>query len=50
MRVNSLLSKPAFNSKIKSQNTTDKEKWLGYLAGPAGAWQYLCRWYYTDLA
>lgn len=37
MSVNNLLSKPIFNSKIQSQNTTSKEKWLGYLAGPAGA-------------
>lgn len=37
MSVNTLLKKPVFNSRIQSQNTTAKEKWLGYLAGPAGA-------------
>ena len=26
-----------FNSKIRSKNVTGKEKWLGYLIGPAGA-------------
>ena len=37
MGANTLLKKPIFNSKIASQNITAKEKWLGYLAGPAGA-------------
>ncbi len=32
-----LLGKRIFNSRIQSQNITAKEKWLGYLAGPAGA-------------
>lgn len=32
-----ILGKKAFNSRIHSQNITNKEKWLGYLAGPAGA-------------
>lgn len=31
------LSKPIFNSKIKSKNVTSNEKWLGYLIGPIGA-------------
>lgn len=31
------LSLPIFNSKIKSQNVTKKEKWLGYFLGPCGA-------------
>ena len=31
------LSKRVFNSRIKSKNVTGKEKWLGYLVGPAGA-------------
>ena len=31
------LSAPVFNSKIRSQNVTGKEKWLGYLLGPCGA-------------
>lgn len=37
MKITSLLSKPVFNSRIVSQNTTSAEKWLGYLIGPAGA-------------
>lgn len=37
MAMNSFLSKKIFNSKIQSNNITNKEKWLGYLAGPAGA-------------
>lgn len=37
MSVNSLMKRSVFDSKIQSQNTTAKEKWLGYLAGPAGA-------------
>ena len=32
-----LLSAKIFDSRIQSYNTTAKEKWLGYLAGPAGA-------------
>ena len=32
-----MLSGRVFNSKIKSQNVTGKEKWLGYLLGPCGA-------------
>lgn len=31
------LSSPLLNSRIKSQNTTPAEQWLGYLAGPSGA-------------
>ncbi len=31
------LSGPLLDSRIKSQNTTGKEQWLGYLIGPAGA-------------
>lgn len=31
------LQSPAFNSKITSKDTTGKERWLGYLLGPAGA-------------
>lgn len=37
MSTNSLLKRSVFNSRIVSQNITAKEKWLGYLAGPAGA-------------
>jgi len=32
-----LIDKPIFHSRIKSENITGKEKWLGYLIGPAGA-------------
>lgn len=32
-----LLSSKIFDSRIQSYNTTQKEKFLGYLAGPAGA-------------
>ncbi len=32
-----ILSAKVLNSRIQSHNTTAKEKWLGYLAGPAGA-------------
>ncbi len=32
-----VLSSTFFDSRIKSYNTTAKEKWLGYLVGPAGA-------------
>jgi len=35
--MNKLLEKSIFNSRIKSNNITEKEKWLGYLVGPAGA-------------
>ncbi len=37
MAKSSFLSNKIFDSRIKSQNITNKEKWLGYLAGPAGA-------------
>ena len=32
-----ILSGRLFNSKIKSKNVTEKEKWIGYLIGPSGA-------------
>ena len=32
-----LLKKKIFASRVKSKNVTGKEKWLGYLVGPAGA-------------
>jgi GPH family glycoside/pentoside/hexuronide:cation symporter len=35
MRIQ-FINRPLFDSKIKSGDTTGKEKWLGYLAGPAG--------------
>lgn len=31
-----LLQRKVFDSRIKSQDTTGKERWLGYLFGPAG--------------
>ncbi len=37
MTSGKLLSGRIFNSKIRSQNVTGKEKWLGYLLGPCGA-------------
>ena len=32
-----LLDKKIFDSRVKSEGVTGKEKWLGYLLGPAGA-------------
>ena len=32
-----MLGNRVFNSKVKSKNVTNKEKWLGYLIGPIGA-------------
>lgn len=32
-----LFASPKLDSKIKSANTTNKEKWLGYFLGPVGA-------------
>lgn len=32
-----LLDKKIFDSRVKSESVTGKEKWLGYLLGPAGA-------------
>ena len=32
-----MLDNYVLNSKIKSKNVTNKEKWLGYLIGPIGA-------------
>lgn len=37
MKRKELLSNRIFNSKVHSQNVTQKEKWLGYLLGPCGA-------------
>lgn len=37
MKVGKILNGRIFNSKIRSQNVTEKEKWLGYLLGPCGA-------------
>ncbi|MFV0342493.1 MAG: MFS transporter [Anaerocolumna sp.] len=32
-----LFQKPILSSRIKSQDTTGRERWIGYLLGPAGA-------------
>ena len=32
-----VLSARIFNSKVRSQNVTSQERWLGYLLGPCGA-------------
>ena len=37
MTQGKMLSGRFFNSKVKSQNVTAKEKWLGFLLGPCGA-------------
>lgn len=50
-----MLSGRFFNSKIKSQNVTGKEKWLGFLLGPCGALLFnavmtvYLNVYYTDV-
>lgn len=50
-----MLSGRFFNSKVKSQNVTGKEKWLGYLLGPCGALLFnavmatFLNQYYTDV-
>lgn len=37
MEKGKMLSGRIFNSKVRSQNVTGKEKWFGYLLGPCGA-------------
>ena len=37
MNGETLMSRKIFRSKITSENVTAKERWLGYLLGPAGA-------------
>lgn len=32
-----LMERPVFRSRVQGENVTGKEKWLGYLVGPAGA-------------
>ncbi len=55
MTQGKLLSGRVWNSKIKSQNVTGKEKWLGYLLGPCGALLFnavmatYLNVYYTDV-
>ena len=49
------LSGRAWNSRVRSQNVTGMEKWLGYLAGPCGALLFnavmatYLNVYYTDV-
>ena len=50
-----MLSGRFWNSKVRSQNVTNKEKWLGYMAGPCGALLFnavlatYLNQYYTDV-
>ena len=50
-----MLSDRFWNSKVRSQNVTNKEKWLGYLLGPCGALLFnavmatYLNVYYTDV-
>ena len=37
MKTASLLARPLFQSRVNLVNVSPKEKWLGYLLGPAGA-------------
>lgn len=37
MKQTGLLSRPLFNSRVRSRNVTGQERWLGYLLGPCGA-------------
>lgn len=56
MKALNIFNKPIFDSRVKSENTTFTEKWLGYFLGPAGvavayvilAGSYL-NMYYTDV-
>ena len=36
-KINQLLESGRLDTKIRSENVTGKEKWLGYLLGPSGA-------------
>ena len=51
-----MLSSRIFDSRIKSANVTQKERWLGYLLGPAGAMLLIgiintySNKFYTDVA
>lgn len=55
MTQGKMLSGRIFNSKLKSQNVTGKERWLGYLLGPCGALLFnavmatYLNVYYTDV-
>lgn len=50
-----MLNARIFNSRVKSQNVTNKEKWLGFLLGPCGALLFnavmatFLNQYYTDV-
>ena len=50
-----MLSDRFWSSKVRSQNVTNKEKWLGYLLGPCGALLFnavmatYLNVYYTDV-
>ncbi|MGN1278469.1 MAG: MFS transporter, partial [Candidatus Onthovivens sp.] len=37
MAKNGIMNARIFNSKVHSKNVEGREKWLGYLIGPAGA-------------
>lgn len=37
MNAKGKLSSPVWDSRIRSNQVTHSEKWLGYLIGPAGA-------------
>ena len=53
--MENVLNSRIFNSKLRSQNVTNKEKWLGYLLGPCGALLFnavmatFLNQYYTDV-
>ena len=53
--MENIINKPIFNSKLKSRNVSNKEKWIGYLLGPCGALLFnavmatYLNVYYTDV-
>ena len=53
--MENVINKPIFNSKLKSRNVSNKEKWIGYLLGPCGALLFnavmatYLNVYYTDV-
>lgn len=53
--LNKMMSNRFFDSRIRSQNVTSKEKWLGYMVGPCGALLFnavmttFLNMYYTDV-
>ena len=55
MSQSKALSQRFFNSKIRSQNVSGKERWLGYMVGPCGALLFSAvmgtylNVYYTDV-